>query len=82
MNSLIRPFEINISRQMADGNTDDITDYLEPLYGLSWMIMIIEYTAQSSQLRDSQRQQMSCFNVPTRYNHFKHDDALLLQVDR
>lgn len=60
----------------------DIPDYLDPLDGLGWRDMIIDYCNMSGQKRYEQLQRMSGFVVPTWDDHFKQVDALLEQVGR
>jgi glycosyltransferase involved in cell wall biosynthesis len=58
----------------------DIPEYLDPLDGMGWMSMIIEYSARESRVRNRQLQRMSRFVAPTWEKHFKQVDELLQRV--
>jgi glycosyltransferase involved in cell wall biosynthesis len=57
-----------------------IPDYLDPLNGIGWLEMIVDYAAPDSQVRDRQLKRMSTFVVPTWDDHFRKVDAMLEQA--
>lgn len=56
---------------------NDIPEYIDPLDGISWMNMILEYTKPDSIMRAKQIERIQGYKVPTWEDHFKIVDEVL-----
>ncbi|MDD4915597.1 MAG: glycosyltransferase family 1 protein [Methylococcales bacterium] len=59
----------------------NVPDYLDPLDGVRWRELIIDYAADDSPARSRQLQRLSRFDIPTWQSHFEQVEALMAQLD-
>lgn len=59
----------------------DIPEYIDPLDGIAWRRMILDYGAPDSALRSAQLCRMAGYRPPTWPEHFAKVEALMEQVD-
>ena len=55
----------------------DIPEYLDPVDGVGWRQMLLEYSREDSMRRRAQCERMSAFAAPDWTRHFVQVDALL-----
>ena len=58
----------------------DIPDYLDPIDGVGWMQMIMDYAQENSPRREAQLQRLAQFKMPTWEEHFNKVDSFLKQL--
>jgi glycosyltransferase involved in cell wall biosynthesis len=65
--------DLPIFREIAE----DIPDYLDPIDGIGWMQMIMNYAQENDSHREAQLQRIAKFKMPTWEDHFKKVDAFI-----
>lgn len=60
---------------------DNIPEYLDPLDGLGWMNMIMEYAKPDSEMRNKQLERMIGYKVPTWEDHFNIVDNIRIFLE-
>jgi hypothetical protein len=58
----------------------NIPEYIDPLDGLGWEQMILEYAREPSSLRTAQLERLAHYKMPTWSDHFSHVDLFLKRL--
>ncbi len=68
--------QLSVFREIAR----DIPEYLNPLDGIGWRRMILDYAAPNSPRRAAQLRRLESFRAPTWNDHFTLVDALIARI--